>query len=436
MKKVKLFFICVLLCAGAAHAQTSNEREISIQELFDLVKQNHPSLKVSQADVAVSSQKVEEAKSSYLPDIKVGVQAFYLGDATILDKNLSNSRTVEMPHTGNALSIDASELVWKGGALRNNVKLQEVRNQIAKLSFESNEQSIKLLVLSYFLDLKKLQNQQEVYAKSIELAEQRLVRINKFYGQGMVTRNDLIRGELQLSNLKLALEVIKNNETILNQQLCIALGLDESTSIIPDRNLLTQSLSLKSLDDYRQLSGQHPTILIGQKSVEAYTVASKIVKTDFLPSLSIFASNKLQRPITTTSPVIDMYSNGWSAGVSLNFNLDALYKAPRRIKTNRLESEKANAQLLEAKDMLAVSVNAAYIKYNEAILQNKTLEINKKMAVDNYRIMESRYNNQLVLMLDLLDASNTMLDAELQYSNSQVNIIYTYFKLLKECGSL
>ena len=75
-------------------------------------------------------------------------------------------------------------------------------------------------------------------------------------------------------------------------------------------------------------------------------------------------------------------------------------------------------------------------KYNEALTQNNTLKVNKDLTAENYRIMESKYNNQLAILLDLIDASNAKLDAELQFANSEINIVFAYYKLLKVAGTL
>ena len=131
-----------------------------------------------------------------------------------------------------------------------------------------------------------------------------------------------------------------------------------------------------------------------------------------------------------------MYANGWSSGLSLNFNIDALYKTPKKIKQVHFEKDKAIAQATEAEQMIDVALNAAYIKYNEALSQNNTLGTNKNLADENYRIMNSKYINQLAILLDLIDASNQKLDAELQFSNSEIGIVYAYYKLLKESGKL
>ena len=418
------------------YAQQGQERTITIKELFELTKENHPNLKVSKTDIAIAKQDVEVAKNAQLPTLNAALQGYYLGDAHIIDKDFSNSTRVDMPHFGNTFSIDASQLIWKGGMVKNGIKAQSLKEELTELNYQSNEQSIKLLVLGYYLDLYQLLNQKSVYQQNIQLAEQRLQNINKFYNQGMVTRNDVIRGELQLSNLKLALQVVENNRQILNKQLTTALGLSENTQIVPDETILSNVPKALLMEDYRAFAQNHPTILMTKKAVDIYETSEKITRAEMMPSLSAFAGNQLARPITTSTPALDLYTNGWSAGLSLNFNIDALYKTPKKIKQVRFEKDKAIAQANEAEQMIDVAVNAAYIKYNEAVTQNNTLETNKELSDENYRIMNSKYNNQLAILLDLIDASNQKLDAELQFANSEISIVYAYYKLLKESGNL
>lgn len=434
--KIKSIIAVLLTTISINTAFAQNERKISVEELFTLTKENHPNLAVSKADITIAKQKVEVAKNAQLPSINAGVQAYYLGDVNIIDKDFSNSKRVEMPHFGNTFSVDASQLIWKGGLVQNSIKAQSLQEELTELNYQANEQTIKLLVLGYYLDLYKLINQKKVYQQNIQLAVQRLDNINKYYNQGMVTRNDVIRGELQLSNLNLALQVIENNRQILNKQLTTALGLADTTEILPDDTLLENMPNITFLENYRQDVQNHPTVLMTQKAVNIYEISEKITKAERLPSLSAFAGNRLARPITTSTPPLDMYTNGWSAGLSLNFNIDAFYKTPKKIKQVKFEKDKAIAQANEVQQMIDVAVNAAYIKYNEAITQNNTLGTNKNLADENYRIMNSKYNNQLAILLDLIDASNQKLDAELQFANSEINIIYAYYKLLKESGKL
>ena len=439
MKTKPISYLFLIICvsfSGALFAQKNLEKKITIAELFSLTLENNPTLSVSKANVKIAEQDVKVARNMQLPDLNISANALYIGDATILDKDFSNATKVDMPHFGNTYSLEATQLIWKGNIVRNTIQVKSLQEDLASLSYRSNEQNIKLLALGYYLDLSKLQNQADVYRQNIALAQQRMENIDRFYGQGMVTRNDVIRGELQISNLNLTLQVIENNIQILNKQLTVAMGLPEETQIVADDSALSEHPEISLLKIYQNDVKSHPSLLIAQKSVEIYETSEKITKSERMPALVAFAGNSLQRPITTSSPVLDMYSNGWNVGLSLSYDIGSLYKTSKEIRLNKYEVERAEAQAYETEKMIGVAVNAAYIKYNETITQNKTLEKNRELADENYRIMESKYNNQLAILLDMIDASNAKLEAELQYTNSDINIIFAYYKLLKESGKL
>lgn len=429
-----LLAILIMALAKPVKAQLQ-EKELSIEQLFELTRQNHPNLKVATADIAIARQNTEVSRTALLPSVDVGLQGYYLGNAIVMDKDFSSSSKVHMPHFGNSFSIEASWLLWKGNTVRNAIQIQSLKEELMQLNYESNEQNIKLLVLGYYLDVYKLLNQEKVYQKNIALAEQRLINIKRLHQEGMVTRNDVVRGELQLSNLNLALQTLQNNRAILNKQLTVALGLSEKVIIIPEKARFTTS-EVPLVEDFQQAGTHHPSLLLAQKSADVYQVSGKLIKAERLPALSFFTGNKLQRPLTTSLPALDSYSNGWSAGLSLNFNLDALFKTPSKVKLNYLEKAKAEARTTETEQQIEVGINAAYIKYKEAVSQKNTYAVQKNLAAENYRIMESKYNNQLAILLDLLDASNAKLDAELLYTNAEANIIFSYYKLLKDSGQL
>lgn len=59
-----------------------------------------------------------------------------------------------------------------------------------------------------------------------------------------------------------------------------------------------------------------------------------------------------------------------------------------------------------------------------------------RLAEENYKIIEKKYLNQLALITEMLDASNSKLEAELQYVNSEINILQAYYNVLKTVGTL
>ena len=68
--------------------------------------------------------------------------------------------------------------------------------------------------------------------------------------EGLVTRNDEIRSELQLTNDRLALREARNDICIVSQQLVGVLGLDETLLIARDTALLYTAAPVESYQRY------------------------------------------------------------------------------------------------------------------------------------------------------------------------------------------
>ena len=52
-----------------------------------------------------------------------------------------------------------------------------------------------------------------------------------------------------------------------------------------------------------------------------------------------------------------------------------------------------------------------------------------ELADENYSVVMNRYANDLALLTDMLDASNTKLSAEMALVNARIQMLYNYYKL-------
>lgn len=426
--------VAMLLYGSLIAAQ--EVRSMTADEVMTLALQNHQQLKLSEKNIYISKQQTEVTKLQKLPTITASTSQFYLGNALIIDKDFSNSTNVAMPHYGSSYGVQASQLIFKGGLVKKSIEMAGLREQLAELDLEKNQQDVKFLVLSNYLDVYKLKNQEQIFLNNKKLAQERLKNIQKFNQQGMVTRNEVIRGELAIKNLDQGLLTLSNNKKILNYNLDVALGLPQNTEINPTESLVGKELGLGT-DYYLQMAYQNnpqlksanTNIAVAQKNIE-------IINTDKMPTLSGFGGYNMQRPITTRTPVLDMYSNSWQAGISLSYNIDNLYKTKERLKVGELQKTQAQDALTLTKQNIDMMVNAAYVKYQESIDQAKLMDDAQKLAEENYKITEAKYLNQLAVQAEMIDAQNQKLQAELDFVTAEINVLYQYYNLLKTTGSL
>ncbi|KAA9332813.1 TolC family protein [Adhaeribacter soli] len=435
----KPFVVSCLLVffAGAVFAQEPETRKLTIDELFALAEQNSPQLQVSKAGMEIADERKALAQTQKRPNVSASAAASYIGDVAILNPNFSELQHVKMPHFGNSFTVQASQVIFKGGAINKTIEKAGLEQETARLSFDKNRGDIKLLLVARYADLYRLAKQEAVYKKHIELAKVRLKNINNMFREGMVTRNDLIRSELQITNLEQALIEIKNNLAITNQQLRVIAGLPSGTTIMPDSNFLQTKRPDQSYEQYLELAlSNYPELKASQVNSEIARKNLEISKAERLPTVSLQAGNSLARPIVSASPAMDLYSRGWNAGVSISYNISSLYNSKHSIGVADAQLNQQQQLVTLQRQNLETDVNTAFIKYNEAQQRSASFGKGVQLANENYRIVSKKYLEQLALITDMLDASNAKLDAELQLTNADATIIYTYYQLQRLAGNL
>lgn len=411
-------------------------KQMTANEVAELALQNHYQLKVSAQNINIAKQQTDITKLQKLPSITASTTQFYLGNVVAIDKDFSNSTMIPMPHYGSTYGVQATQLIFKGGLVNKSIELAGLREQLSELDLEKNKQDVKFLVISNYLDVYKIINQQSVFENNKKLAQQRLKNINDFYKQGMVTRNEVIRGELAIKNLDQSILTLANNRKILNYNLNIGLGLPADTEIIPVENLENKESGI-GMDYYLNLAhDSNPQLKSAQTNIGVADKNIEIIKTDRMPTLSGFGGYTVQRPITNRNPVVDMYANGWQTGISLSYNIDNLYKTKEKVKLGELQKTQANDALTLTQQNIDMNVNASYVKYQEAIQQADILNDAKRLAEENYKITEAKYLNQLAVQAEMIDAQNQKLQSELDFANAEINVLYQYYNLLKSTGTL
>lgn len=430
--------LIVLLYGGTkAVAQKQHTEVITLEEIWQKALENNIQIKIQQSNIDIAGKEVKIKRQNLLPSITTNLEVAYLGDIHIYDKDFTNKVKVDMPHLGNSFAIQAQQLIYKGRAVQKGISHANLAHQYSKLQKRNTEQEIKLYVTGLYLDLYRLYNQKFVYQRNIELAQIRLHHTKALHQQELVTQDDVLRTQFMLSKLKIKHHQIENQIQIVNHQLTTAVGITPTVIIYPDTTILSTHITHYDYQTYHDKGVKdNPRLLMSQKKVEIAQNALSLCKSEISPSISLFAVNHLQSPLTTSIPVKDNYANSWKVGLTLSMDLSMGYKIRKRKELKRLQVLLSQEMVVEQEEKIDMEIHSAYLKYKENINELETFKENKLLARENYRMIEKKYVNQLALLIDVLHASNTKLEAELDVANAEINALFSYYKILKITGEL
>ncbi len=430
--------VTILSSAPMLSAQDSpGNRSLNMEEVFQLALNNSVQLKVQQQYTELARQQTEINKLARLPGISTDLGYGYISNIDVWDPSFSEHQKGGVPHPLTQLSVSVAEVIFKGNEINHTIRKSTLEEQIAFLKLEKNTTDIKFLVAAVYLDIYRLLNQRKVYINNTRLAEHRLANILTLRKQGMVTSNDVLRTELTISGFQLNTRKITNSIAELNNQLNMVLGLPDSSRLIPDSNLLRRVIRNGGLDEWMEEAyKENHELKIAAVESEISETNVNLLKGERYPELRLFAGSALQRPFLNNIPALDIYYNIYEAGISLHYNISSIYQSPRKIKAGRIALEQTRQNGLLQKQMVELAVKNSYIKYNESRDELATYRSDLKSAEENYRIVEKKYFNQLSLLADLIDATDTKIEAELKVTNAEINCMYNHFQLLKSTGKL
>ena len=255
--------------------------------------------------------------------------------------------------------------------------------------------------------------------------------------QGIVLSNDITRYEVLLQNLLYRRTELRSQIDVFNNQLTTTLDIPKDTKIMPDTTLLQLSMHKYTETELREIAYIHsPRLEIARTNIEFGRNQEKLIRSGLLPKISIIAGDHLTGPITVELPPINKNINNWYVGVGVAYNIGNLYKSRRDIIRSRFNTSASVAKYAELQENLELEIHQAYVNYQDAFELLHNQEKILQLATENYVVTKNRFNNDLVLLIDLLDAENIRLDAEVQYVNARINIIYNYYRLMYVTGTL
>lgn len=424
---------CLFVCPLWAQ---SDKRMMCLDELFALADTESKAIKIYEAAVQGAEDDISVARNAYLPEIVFSASASYNGDAWVSDRDFSNGQTFASPHFGNSFALEAAQVIFAGGSIRNNVEAMKIRKEIAECDLAAGRQEIYFLLTGYYLDLYKYRNLLQVYERGMDQTRRVIADMQAREAAGVALDNDITRYEVQYQNLLYMHTELQSSVDICNDKLVTMLELPEMTEICPDTTLLSLDLPRRDETEYQELaSSNSPLLNRNRLSLDLLDRQEKVFQSEYMPRISIIAGDNLKGPVTYEIPVLDNNINTWYVGVGLTFDFGSLYRTPKKL--SRLNSSRT-CSLLELdmnSEKVELGVRDAYIRYLDSYELLKTQEKSLQLARDNYDVIFNRYSNDLVLVTDLVDADNLRLSAEVQYENARINLIYNYFKLIYATGS-
>jgi outer membrane protein TolC len=430
--------VCALLAVPyTSYAQ--NKKSLSLKEAITLSIQNSKELKLSKTRIDAALASVKTANNQQLPDVSVSASYLRINEPNVdlkLKVGGDSSGSGSSPKVNSVAYAMASVSlpIFSGFIIQSQKESARYLAEAAKLDADRDREAVIQNTINAYSNLYKAQQAVALVQENLKQQQQRVTDFANLEKNGVIARNDLLKVQLQQSNVEVSLLEAESNLKLANIAMDLLLGLPETTELVADTTTFDQAgpASAKAATEWEQIALQNRKDAAALSARErAATAGIKAAKGEYYPSVGLtggYVALSVPNALTVT--------NALNAGIGVKYSPSSLWKAGSKVTEAkvRLQEVQVNEELLV--DNIHLSINKAYQDY---LVNQKKIEAYQKaidQASENYKIVKNKQENNLATTTDLLEADVANVQARLNYAFAKADAVVAYTRLLETAGVL
>ncbi len=433
MKKIITALLFGLILSNA------QERTFTLEESLELGLKNSKQIKISQAALKNSEAKVTEVGSQMFPRLSFGASYLRLSDVKPFSVSVPFSPqpiTIQETILDNyQLKLSLQQPLFTGFRLSSLKDAAEFNSKSIELqhSKEINEEAFRIHIA--FWSYYKAQKVLSLVEENLKSLGEHLDDTKNFVDNGLATRNDLLKLEVQFSNTELKQIEAANGVELARTAFNKAVGLPLNTkSQVSSGDPKALSITTKfddllseALNAREEIKSLEYKIKAGEENIDA-------AQAGWFPSVSLFGNYYYGRPNQRIMPLEDTFNDTWDVGVALNWTLWDWGETSSKTTQAEQQLIQVETSYEVIKENIEMEVYNNYLtvisEFEKVKVSNKAVE----QAKENLRITNNKYNQQLATSTDLIDAEVALLNAKTNLANSLVDLKLAKTKLEKSVG--
>jgi outer membrane protein TolC len=434
-------FAALLALPLAAVAQP---RPLSLEEALAAGIERSPGLHASRLELEAASARSREIAAGRLPSLKLGggyTRLSEVPDFQVTLPILPNPIVVSQSYFNNFnLRLGIQQPLFTGFRLQAGERSARLLEAAAGQDLEKNRAELAFAVKAAYWGLARSREFEKVIDENVRQVGEHLKDVRAFSDQGLATRNDVLRAELELSNAEIMRIDARNAAEVALTALVSLIGLpldsdiDLTTTVESRASRIPAEAGKGDGDPIERALAQRPEIKSAEFRIKASEMGVKAVRSAFLPQVTLSGNYYYLRPNPRILPSLDRFKGTWDVGVSVSFDIWNWGQTKR-------QTEQAEARLGQAREARKALEDQAVLEVTQCRLS--LARAGEKVRVagqavgqaeENLRVTRERFKQGVALSSDVLDAEVALLQAKLGRTQAAIDQVVAQARLEKALG--
>lgn len=351
---------------------------------------------------------VAEARSGFLPNLSLSGSYNFMEKSQKIEFPLPGGgfQETEMDFTRDyGLQFALSQALYTGGALSGSYRISKLSRDIAAANVERLEADVALSVIRVFYSYLLARESVSVAEEAIRTAEEFLRVVRARYDAGEASSFEVMRAEVEVSNLQPALIGARNAVALaeLGLRNVMGMSLDREVAFRGSFDETLGGAADPDLDGaIEQGLERRPELRSLLAGVDIAEQSLTVAKAGRLPSFALSATYDLMSNELSLSG--DEWDKTYAGYLVMSVPIFDGLKTKSRIAGSRARIKQAGIAVAGLRDGIELELRSSILELGAAREQLKSQEKGVEMAAEGLRIANERYVQGLATNLEVMDA--------------------------------
>ena len=390
---------------------------VTLPEAVRLALERNPEVLIAIAQLDETNGKIKEVRADAFPQVAVEGIGLRAHDPSFLnspsfDELPPEFLTAIRPMAGNLFDVLASvhQPIYTSGKVRTAVKLAEVGASEKEAAVETARQQVSFKVFKAFHDWLLADENLALLQETYQQRKQHLDMARKRQEQGVATEIDVLRSQVNLTNLEPAMIRSENSIKIARSVLNTLIMVDVDAATRIDGRLEYRPIPLPDLlESQRRASENRPELIVARRQLEEARLLLKLAQAQ--NKLSVDMDARYGYSVRDPRNLFLYDFSRWSFNINFKRTFyDGGRKAGQVIQANaRIRSAQENLALLESNALLGVK--SAHDELQSSARAIEAARLNVTQADKVWKMMQANYQYGAATTLDVQDSQTALVVA-------------------------
>jgi outer membrane protein TolC len=404
---------------------------LPLPEAIGFALENNPRLRAALAAIERARGQAEAAFVPFLPQIDLLTRYVATGKST-LPGAPGPTGVVNVTGIG-TYSVWQSELqlqwtLYDFGRTAGRYRQADLREKIAGLQALRARETVAFDVTAAYLQALEAAAFRRIAVESVRRAEAVLEDVRARKAGGVALKDDVLRGQVQLSEARDALVRAEDAEITALARLNNAMGRDASLPLRPGQDLSAGPFAAALAECLRRAAERRPEVGVARDRVAVAYYGRVAARGEFLPSLSLKSS--LGR-IDGENVV-----GGWQEGAGIQLNVPLYHGGANRGNLAAAEADirQAAADAQGVLNDISLEVTVAHRGVVSAQARVELARPAVEQSAEALQVVRQRFRGGTATPTDVIDAETATTRAEQRYASARIEYLAALARLAYVMG--